>query len=66
MNCLGLGAAVAGWGTGFIFGALWYFAVISLVGTQSNLTYFEVGKSDRQQCTLDKKSFRCRRKMAAN
>jgi len=66
MNCLGLGAVVAGWGTGFIFGAIWYFAVISLVGTQSNLTYFEVGKSDRQQCTLDKKSFRCRRKMAAN
>lgn len=65
MNCLGLGAVVAGWGTGFIFGAMWYFAVVTLAGTQSGLTYFEVEKSDRQQCKLDKTSFRCRRTAAA-
>jgi hypothetical protein len=65
MLCLNFGAVVAGWGTGFIFGAMWYFAVITLAGTKSGLTYFEVEKSDRQQCKLDKKSFRCRRTTAA-
>ena len=66
MTCITLGDAVAGWATGFILGAFWYFAVISLGGTQNNLTYFETQKSDRQQCKLDKKSFRCRKKMVAN
>ena len=65
MLCPNFGAVVAGWGTGFIFGAMWYFAVITLAGTKSGLTYFEVEKSDRQQCKLDKKSFRCRRTTAA-
>lgn len=66
MTCITIGDAVAGWSTGFILGAFWYFTVISLSGTQNNLTYFETQKSDRQQCKLDKKSFRCRRKVVAN
>lgn len=66
MTCITIGDAVAGWATGFILGAFWYFTVISLSGTQNNLTYFEKQKSDRQQCKLDKKSFRCRRKVVAN
>ena len=65
MTCITLGDAIAGWGTGFIFGAIWYFTVISLAGTKSNLTYFEDVKSDRQQCTINKKAFRCKRSTAA-
>jgi len=65
MICLGFGSVVAGWFTGFFLGAMWYFTVATLAGPKSGLTYFEVEKSDRQQCKLDKKSFRCRRKMAA-
>ena len=66
MNCITMGDAAAGWGTGFILGAMWYFAVVSLAGTQSNLTYFETEKSDRQQCTLSKTSFRCKKRRVAN
>lgn len=66
LGCVAFGDVVAGWATGFILGGIWYFTVVGLAGTDSGLTYFENEKSDRQQCVIDKKSFRCRRKRVAN
>lgn len=48
---------VAGWGTGFILGAAWFLIIQHLNGS----TYFQHSDSDRQQCKLDKKSFRCKK-----
>ena len=48
---------VAGWGTGFILGAAWFLIIQYLGGS----TYFQHSDSDRQQCKLDKKSFRCKK-----
>mgnify|MGYP001602594215 CR=1 FL=1 len=61
MRCVSWFDVLIGWFTGFILGAIWYFTVIILGGRDSNLTYFETQKSDRQQCTVDKKVFRCRK-----
>ena len=61
MTCVFPQDVVVGWGTGFLLGTLWYFTVRGLSGDSKNITYFEEPKSDRQQCTLDKKSFRCKK-----
>jgi hypothetical protein len=57
MYCVGGIDVVSGWGTGFILGAAW-FLVVQYVGGS---TYFQHSNSDRQQCKLDKKSFRCKK-----
>jgi hypothetical protein len=57
MFCVNGIDVVAGWGTGFILGASWFLIVQYLGGS----TYFQDSESDRKQCKLDKKSFRCKK-----
>jgi hypothetical protein len=62
MNCVSMVDVVAGWGTGFLFGALWFF-LVNLIASKANIkdvTYFSNSDSDRQQCKLEKKAFRCK------
>lgn len=53
---------VAGWGTGFILGALWFLIIQYLNGAD----YFEYDTTSSQKCKLDKKSFRCKKTIKAN
>ena len=57
MCCVDGFDVVAGWGTGLILGASWYLIISYLGGT----TYFEDSESNREQCKLDKKTFRCQK-----
>jgi len=65
MNCVYLVDVVAGWGTGFIFGTIWFGVVVGLLHA-GDYTYFSNTKSDKQECKLDKKAFRCKSKKKAN
>lgn len=62
MLCVAWVDVVAGWGTGFILGALWFLIIQYLNGS----TYFEYEKGGHQKCKLDKKSFRCKKTIKAN
>jgi len=62
MNCISPTDVIAGWGTGFVLGTLWYFAVAAM---NPHFTYFSNMKSDKQECKLDKKAFRCKSKKKA-
>ena len=68
MTCVYPSQVVVGWATGFILGTIYYFTVIWLSGgdgSSQGITYFERTKSDKQQCTLDKKAFRCKKESKA-
>ena len=62
MNCVHLVDVMAGWGTGVLLGSLWFF-LISSFGEKG--VYFSSTKSDKQECKLDKKAFRCKSKQKA-
>jgi hypothetical protein len=64
MNCISPVDVIAGWGTGFIFGAIWFFFIS--YSFSGNNTYFSNSKSDKQECKLDNKAFRCKSKKKAN
>jgi len=63
MNCVHLVDVMAGWGTGVLLGSLWFFLINSWFGEGG--TYFSSTKSDKQECKLDKKAFRCKSKQKA-
>ena len=69
MTCVYPSQVLVGWATGFILGTIYYFTVVWLAGsdgyTPAGITYFERTKSDRQQCTLGKKAFRCKKERKA-
>ncbi|MDA9298866.1 hypothetical protein N9P79_00705 [Crocinitomicaceae bacterium] len=65
MNCVGLADVMAGWGTGVILGSLWFFTIIFLMPDSDNVVYFSSKKSDKQECKLEKKAFRCKSKQKA-
>lgn len=62
MNCVTMTDVVAGWGTGLLFGAVWFFLVNQIAASANikNVTYFSETDSDKQQCKLEKKAFRCK------
>lgn len=62
MSCVNGIDIVAGWGTGFILGALWFLIIQYLNGAD----YFEYDTTSSQKCKLDKKSFRCKKTIKAN
>ncbi len=67
LQCVGLVDVMAGWGTGVILGSLWYFLIQTLSGgALGDTVYFSSTKSDKQECKLDKKAFRCKNKQKAN
>jgi hypothetical protein len=63
MNCISPVDVIAGWGTGFIFGTIFFFGIFY---TSPHHTYFSNSKSDKQECKLDNKAFRCKSKKKAN
>jgi membrane-associated phospholipid phosphatase len=63
MNCISPTDVIAGWGTGFIFGTIFFFI---FHGIDPSFTYFSNSKSDKQECKLDNKAFRCKSKKKAN
>ena len=65
MNCVGLVDVMAGWGTGVILGSLWFFLINGLTPNPNNFVYFASSKSDKQECKLEKKAFRCKSKQKA-
>jgi hypothetical protein len=66
MNCVGMVDIMAGWGTGIILGSLWYFLMQAQSGgALGDTIYFSSTKSDKQECKLDKKAFRCKNKQKA-
>jgi hypothetical protein len=62
MNCVSWTDVTAGWGTGLILGSLWFFIINQLANNANmkDITYFSDKKSDKQECKLDKKAFRCK------
>tara|TARA_B110000046_G_scaffold185854_2_gene229890 strand:+ start:24464 stop:25090 length:627 start_codon:yes stop_codon:yes gene_type:complete len=62
MLCVDYIDVIAGWGTGFILGALWFLIIQYLNGAD----YFKYDTSSSQKCRLDKKSFRCKKTIKAN
>ena len=62
MNCIYPVDVIAGWGTGFILGTIWF----TIINQWHGHTYFSNTKSDKQECKLDKKAFRCKSKKKAN
>ena len=69
MECVYFSQVAVGWATGFLLGTIWYFIVRALAYSGDTpvkgITYFEEEKSDKQQCTLDKKAFRCKKNKPA-
>ena len=66
LQCIGMVDVMAGWGTGIILGSLWYFLISGFSGgALGETTYFSSTKSDKQECKLDKKAFRCKNKQKA-
>lgn len=67
MNCVGMVDVASGWATGLLLGAVWFF-VVNQIASSSNIkdvTYFSDNSSDKQQCKLEKKAFRCKARRKA-
>jgi hypothetical protein len=64
LSCVHLIDVMAGWGTGVLLGTFWFFLIQSFFGEKG--VYFSNTKSDKQECKLDKKAFRCKSKQKAN
>ena len=67
MNCISMVDVASGWATGLLLGGVWFF-IVNQIATSSNIkdvTYFSDNSSDKQQCKLEKKAFRCKARRKA-